>query len=363
MVLDREATIGTQDHPQRLLSLDMARGLAVLGMIYVHFVPAEDGTTILERVCASLVQFLESKTAVLFCVLVGMTLALQLQRVRTGNESRFIVRRALVLAAGGVAMHFLVWSTEILFPLGLMMLVASVILRKGIKALVSTSVMLLIAAPAAFAWLGHYAITDWTEDDTHVGERIFGLATVRFIVFDGHYPLLPWTVFLLLGAALVRVGWNSPNRSKRWFWCGFIVWVTMQLSTGWVSLNEKILGNVAPYLESTWIPTTIPFVMLTGASAVTLIAGLSWCENSGRLLRAVMPVVLLGRASLTHYVVHICAVFAPLRLAFPDEDWPLSVGLSVAVAYVAIALPVTALWFRRYSRGPVEMLWAFAAGR
>ena len=58
--------------PTRYQALDAARGLAVLGMSYAHFVSTEEADTLPGHAAAGLALFLEDKSAALFCVLVGI---------------------------------------------------------------------------------------------------------------------------------------------------------------------------------------------------------------------------------------------------------------------------------------------------
>jgi uncharacterized membrane protein YeiB len=62
------------------------------------------------------------------------------------------------------------------------------------------------------------------------------------------------------------------------------------------------------------------------------------------------------------FVLHVCVVFVPLRWAFPDEDWPVQVGVLAFVGDVVVALQLGTMWFRRFSRGPLEGAWAMASG-
>jgi uncharacterized membrane protein YeiB len=71
---------------------------------------------------------------------------------------------------------------------------------------------------------------------------------------------------------------------------------------------------------------------------------------------------LLGRASLTHYLAHVCLFYLPLRATLGDEEWSAAVGVSAWIGYLVVAVPMTVLWFRRFKRGPVEALWASASG-
>jgi uncharacterized membrane protein YeiB len=131
----------------------------------------------------------------------------------------------------------------------------------------------------------------------------------------------------------------------------------------WAGAHEEALGNLAPFLLGSWVPTSVPFVLVAGGAAAAVVSGLAWLHRTRGLPAAVLPLAMFGRASLTHYVLHICLVIVPLRMVWPEEDWPIRVGALAFALYVALALPLTVLWFRRRSHGPLEGAWAAASGR
>ena len=310
----------------RLPALDLARGIAVVGMIFLHLVGSK------------LANLLEGRAAALFCLLAGITWALQAQRT---TSSKRLVRRALTLALFGMLFHCLVWPTEVLVPLALMMLACSGLWKRGTRALWTALVLVLLATPWAQA---HFAVSiqaDWLDDGSHLADHELGWPTLRALVLDGNYPLLPWLALPLLGMLAVTGAGLTAKRSRLCFCVALPIAALAQL-----------LG------PATWVPTTLPFLLRIGSTAIAAVAGLLWWDATRGLPRWTRPLATLGRASLTHYVLHIVVAFAPLRLLYPGEDWPTRVGVGVFVGYVILALPLTALWFRYFSRGPLEALWA-----
>lgn len=259
------------------------------------------------------------------------------------------MRRALTLAVFGAIFHHFVWPTEVLVPLALMMVLCFGLGhgKKGQRVIGAAFVLVLIATPLSQLRFGHFIATDWQDDGSHLMDHAFGAVTLRGLVLDGNYPLLPWLALPLLGMSAVSGAGLTRTRARRCFWGALSVTLITQL---W---GEQ-LG------PATWIPTTLPFLLRIGSSAAALIAGLLWWESARGLPKITQPLGLLGRASLTHYVLHIVAVFAPLRLLYPDEDWPARTGLLAYFGYLSLALPLTLLWFRRFPRVPLESLWARA---
>ena len=346
----------------RYAFLDVARGLAVVGMIYMHLVPAEETASGIASITTTLAPFLEGKAAALFCVLAGVAWEVQARRAAASPHSRWYVpRRALALLSAGVALHVLAWPTEILVPLSLMMVLALALRRMGERAVLLAAVLLVLLAPAVPAFLGHYIESDWAEDGSHLADSQLGWATVRALLFDGSYPLLPWLAFPLAGMLLAS-RWKDPQSNKRWFGSAIGAFLLSQVLVLWASANADAMGGAAEYFSSTWVPTSALFVLISGSFALAVISGLAWYERSCRPGLVASLLALVGRASLTHYLLHICLVFVPLRAALGHEEWSVQVGLCAFAGYLAFAVPLTHLWFRRFRRGPAESVWAAASG-
>lgn len=344
----------------RYAFLDVARGLAVVGMIYMHFVPAETLGSGIERAATGLAAMLEGKAAALLCVLAGIAWEIQARR---GAHSRWYVpRRAFALLVAGVGFHILAWPTEMLVPLALMMVLAAVLRRMGERAMVVAIAGLLVLAPVVPALLGNYVEADWAEDGSHLADSEIGWVTLRALLVDGNYPLLPWLAFPLVGM-LMASRWSGSRSNKRWFGTALAVFVVSQIAVLWVNWSADTVGDLAAYLGSTWVPTSAPFVVVAGSSAVAIVGGLAWWLKSRRPAWVGSALAVLGRASLTHYILHICLVFVPLRATLGHEDWSVRVGVAAFAAYIVLAVPLTKLWFRKFQRGPAESLWAFASGR
>lgn len=299
----------------RQVSLDVARGLAVMGMVFLHQVPVEGRALML----------LEGKAAALFCVLGGMVWA------RPRASWSYTLRRALVLAVVGVLLHRFVWSTEVLVPLALMMVLTKALRRVALP----VAALLVLATPLLLARFAGVVATDWLDDGGHVADHTLGWPTLRFLLLDGNYPLIPWLAFPLLHPLFA-----TPPPPRFWAALGLGALVHVGMLTG--------------VLASTWVPTSVPFVLQVGSTAVALVSGLQWAEP--KLPQVAHALATLGRTSLTHYLLHLLAVIVPLRLRYPDEGWPRSVGLCAFALYFLVALPLTHLWLRRFPRGPIETL-------
>lgn len=359
------------ENKTRYESLDIARGLAVIGMIYMHFVPTHPDQGGIAAIAAELAIFLEGKAAALFCLLAGMTWELQSTKVSPKDSSMtvpyssgsrgYLLRRALTLAIAGVIFHAYVWSTEILVPLALMMLIATFLVPNGTRARLLTAALCIAWIPIVPMYLGHYIETDWNVDGGHLADSTFGWVTLRYLLFDGNYPLVPWLAFPLLGMVIMAKHRDGPRPIRVWFAPALAMTVLLQFYAIWAWANMDALEALTPYLASTWLPTTVPFLLTAGSSALVIVSGASWLWGAPRQTESRAPfrwLGLLGRNSLTHYFSHLCFVYVPLAALLGNDDWSVAIGLGAFTSYLAIAIPLTVLWFRRNHRGPVEAIWS-----
>ena len=352
--------------PERRLAFDVARGLAVLGMVFLHFVPEPSETTsAAAAVVGFVVHNLEGIPAALFVLLAGIawgTLATTGSHGELFLRRAYVWRRAAALVALGVPLWVFAWPNDVLVPMALMLLATAGLLRAGRLAIAATMALLLAVAPVLVTIAADVVAADWHEDGTHVANHGVGLMTLRWYTFDGTYPLLPWLVLPLLGALLAIAGRSDASRWRRHAWLA----VPLPLLAIWLHhfalTNAHELGDVAPPMCIEWQPTSVPFLLRNGGFAVALVSLLTWRELRRGLWRWLVPLASIGRLSLTNYLAHIVLVYAPMRLWWPAEDWSIAVGLLATCGYLVVALPLSWWCSRCGRRGPIEALLAYVSG-
>jgi uncharacterized membrane protein YeiB len=346
----------------RFEALDFARGLAVLVMLGSHLVGTEGGATALERGFTGLVAAMEPTAGALFCVLAGISWSIQAERVGvTPRFRRYFAGRALALGVFGVILHVLFWTTEILVPFAMMMVLSLVVLGAGSRRTALALMLLVATAPVVVRLVAPFAARDWLENGLHVADGAVGWVTLRYLVVDGNYPLTGWMAFPLMGMLFWQTARSRPQL-RLWLLgssgaavVAFAVAVYRAPVSGW--------DDVRRWIASGWTPTSAIFLLTAGGSAVAVISALLWSKGTAALPGLVRPLVLFGRASLSHYVLHIVVGYSILRYFYPNEDWLPGVGLVAFMVYLAIGIPLTVGWFRRHTHGPLEMLLASSSRR
>lgn len=181
----------------RIVALDIARGIAVLGMAAAHTValPGElrwsDPSTWAELV--------SGRSSILFALLAGISIALMTGRERVpppeerGRLRLRLVARGLVIFLIGLGLELLGSNVAVILTFyGAVYAVAVVFIGMRVRNLVLTAACLAALGPSAVAAL-------LTVSPAAAGD---GLS----FVLQGTYSIVVWTALMLAGLALGRLG-------------------------------------------------------------------------------------------------------------------------------------------------------------
>jgi uncharacterized membrane protein YeiB len=262
----------------------------------------------------------------------------------------------------GVILHLSVWPTEILVPFALMMPLAVLIRHAARSAVPGVAAIILILALAIPMFFSEAVGADWNDDGSHVADSALGWGTLRLLLMDGNYPIIPWLAFGLIGMTLVECARGAAHRYEALFAWAIAVYLVSQSWVFWAGAHADALGPLAPYATSTWTPTSIPFVLVTGSFALMVIGAVGWRQAHRGSGQVMSVLACFGRASLTHYLAHITLVYVPMKAILRSDGWSAGTGVLACAGYLLIAMPLSVLWFRRFSRGPIEYLWHRASG-
>jgi uncharacterized membrane protein YeiB len=354
------ASVDTQS--SRFDVLDLVRGLAILAMLGSHLVGTEGGATALERGVTGVLATIEPTAGALFCVLAGISWSIQADRIGvTPSFRRYLAGRALTLGIVGVFFHVLFWKTEILVPFALMMALSLVVLGARARATATLLLLFVAVTPVVERLVAPYAATDWLAYGLHVADGTVGWVTLRYLFVDGNYPLISWMAFPLMGILFWQTA-RDCTRTKGWLVASLGIAVVAYAIAAY-SAPADGAEAVRRWIYRGWTPTSAIFLLTAGGGALVVISALLSRWGTAPLPRVLQPLVLLGRASLSHYVLHIAIAYSVLRFWYPDEDWVPRTGLWALLAYLSVAVPLTVFWFRRHTHGPFEALLARSSRR
>jgi len=320
---------------RRIVGVDVARGLAVLGMMTAHVGPDDHGPV----PPGGFSQLADGRPASLFVVLAGVSLALLSggPDVATGTRLvqarvRILVRAVLLFGLGELLVLLGTPVAVILPTYGLMFTLGCIALRWSRGSLVLGAAVLALVGPPLAQSLAASLIQG-------------PVAEVADLAVGHYYPALVWTAYLLVGMAVGRSDLRSPRLRAQGALLGAGL-VVLGHGGSWVALHvlgwPERLATAEPHSS-----TTFEVVGNVGVALLVLAGALVAAE---RWPRALAPLAAVGSLALTAYTVHVLAIAAlgPAVVREPTVGgWLAFLGTTVALCW---------FWASTVGRGPFEWL-------
>lgn len=330
----------------RIGGVDMARALAILGMVAVHFGPySPDTSTLLGWIYRSTY----GRASVLFVLLAGVGVAL-LFRARPADQARIqIAWRVIVFFPLGVALQALPTPVAVILQF-----YAMYYLLGGLVGTVPTKVL----APMTLLWTAIGPIWFLTVNDPSLAGR--GTATtvsepmqvLTDLLVDGFYPLITWAPPLLVGVLIGRSDLRDTTTRVALTAGGL---VTAAASYGGSLVARQVAPPEiasSPFLLSEG-HTGAPLNVVGATGVAVAVLGLCLLLVSA-LPRVTWPWVAAGQMALTIYVGHLLVLAAVPELLEARDSVIAAVG-KVSRFYVVVLVACT-LWRLRFRRGPLEAM-------
>ena len=327
---------------RRLVAVDVARGLAVLGMFAAHLWPRE----VLDE------RLFDGRSAILFATLAGVSLGLLTGGSRPPARGRWprlsgsIAIRALLLVLLGLALQ--AWNDFVLVILpyyGVMFLLVLPLLRAPRVVVALVGAVLVVAAP----WAASLVPVDARGDAAAPG----GLGLAQDALLVGAYPALVWLPFLCAGLLAAR----SDLRRGRTRLI-LVVGGVLAAVVGYGARSLPGAADVAALDPAAHGGAPAELVGSGGVALAVLGVLLGLLDGtSGRsrqVLRTTLhPLAATGAQPLTVYAVHLLLT-APLFVLHRLAGGGYGLPIGWLVASVVLTLLAATLWQRWLGRGPLE---------
>jgi hypothetical protein len=372
--------------PGRVVGLDVARYLALVGMIATHALVSttpDGGATLVQQVAGG-------RASALFAVLAGVSTALMTGgrtpltgRARTGAAAGLAIRALIVFAIGLFLGSLDTTIAVILSYYGVLFLLGTLFLGLRVRSLAPLALAWAVAAP-----LVSHAVRPALPPRTLESPSLAALVDhpgvlLTELLFTGYYPAFTWLAYLLAGMAIGRCDLRRLGTATRLVALGAVAAVGARLFSDRLvddpgvlralrrtldevphaagglrdSLEHGLYGST-PTGSGWWLVTSAPhtatpFDLAHTAGSALVVIGL--CLLVTRIVPAVWAVVFgAGAMTLTLYTLHVV-----LRTPsfWPDDD-PETFWLHVTL--------VTAIGagFRLAGRsGPLERMTAVGAAK
>lgn len=363
----------------RIVGIDVARGVALFGMMIVHIISGET-----EDGLMSFSWRISSGTAsALFATLAGVGIALSSGRRRLPTGRRWfasaasLVVRAIMIALIGLTLGMVIptdMANVILPYYAVLFILAIPFLRIPARLLGALALVVAVAVPF---W--SYAARMVLPGGDAVNLNFINVAAdpvfaVQRLFLTGVFPALPWIAYVMVGMAIGRLNirrWTALTLTLAGSALAFVTavanWLLMNPLGGLQNLADVASQSMALDDFTTWlvwggdgtVPTTslwwlgilaphtgTPFDMLLTIGVATAVLGL--CMMLGVVApKLVRPIAVMGSMPLTMYTFHLL-----MTMIQPDTDWE----WTKYMIEVALLLTFALLWSRKFTRGPLEEL-------
>lgn len=313
---------------RRIVGIDVARGLAVLGMMTAHVGPDDP---------YGFSELADGRPASLFVVLAGLSLGLlsggasPVVGTRLVQARVRILVRALLLFAIGELLVLLATPVAVILPTyGLLFALGSLALRWSRAALLAAAGVVAVLGPP----LGGT-----------IAAELEGRPTTTLVTLaTGHYyPAIVWLAYLLVGLALGRSDLRDRSRRAVAALVG-IGLVILGHGGSWVALHALHwptgLATSEPHSS-----TTFEVVGNVGVALLVITASLALAD---RWPGALSPLAAVGSLALTAYTVHVVVIATLGRTVVYHPT------VAVWLAFVLTTIALCWLWATTIGRGPLE---------
>jgi len=351
---------------QRIEGLDVARALALFGMVVVNFRLAtggDDGSDWL----LTLASLLEGRASALFVVLAGVGISLMTAGARESEEvevvrqhRRRVVRRGLLLFVVGSA-YTAIWPADILHYYGLYFVFAALVLVWSDRALLWLAALVILAFPVLLLVFDYESGWDWASLTYQDGWLPAGM--IRRLFFNGFHPALPWLAFLLWGMWLGRRDLTDPRIRRRILVGALSVWALVEGSFWGLGVWVREQFSATPdsdlaVLTSTAMMPPLPQYVLGAAALATAVLLLSTALALQKPKAFwVQALSATGRLSLTLYVAHVVVGMGIIEALGRLGGQSIEFSWLAALLFCTAAVVVSVIWLRWFRSGPLE--WCF----
>ena len=357
----------------RITSLDLIRGIAVLGILLMNAVSFRFGNapyfnlsaggseTWLDWAVGILGEiFIDQKFMGLFSLLFGAGMILFIDRA-SARGSRAVAlnmwRNALLLLIGIV--HFTVWDGDVLMVYAISSFFLIALRRLPNKALISLGVIIFLLSISG-ALLSQYIANS-------TGTSLSGIWVPGEIETED-YVGIPFLLgyflralgLILIGAGVYRTGFMNGNMPARTYRATAITGLAIGLPLAALGVIVTALNDYSREIAFIGqIPNTIGTIPASLAYMSLIILWNNRQDNSlKRRLRSV------GRMALTNYLIQTALGVLLLTTLLGDAGWMNRSAILIFVFAVwALQLWWSQAWLSRFLFGPAEWLWRVATYR
>ncbi len=349
----------------RILGYDFARGLAIVGMIFVNFKTVMVSET--DAFLFQLVELLSGKAAALFVVLAGVGMTLMYQSAQRKNDVSKIrkvktnlLKRAAFLLVIGLS-YYPIWPADILHYYGLFISLGILFLSLSQRWLQAISLFLVIGYTFLMIFYDYETGWDWASLEYTDFYTLNGF--YRNLFLNGFHPVIPWFAFLLTGIWVGRINFTNAAIRKRVAVISLSIFIAFKgLSMILVSVLSKLSQSEAIDFEYTLGTSPMPplfFYMVTASSLAVFIISISiYITYRFQNYLVIKQIINTGQLALSNYFFHVIIGMLAIEVYFGKLERAFSIEFTFVYAsmYCVLIIILSQLWRKRFRQGPLEYL-------
>jgi uncharacterized membrane protein YeiB len=333
----------------RMLGIDMARALALIGMVAVHVGP-EDAAGLGGRLYA----LAHGRASILFVLVAGIGVTLLASRGGSASARLRLACFCLVLLPMGLALQLVAGPIAvILHHYAAFFLVGLAVINLRSRTVFALALATTLLGPMIYFAAGLFDPQVYDGRPVTLLDNPFTI--LKGLIISGPYPLVVWSAPLLFGVWLGRQDLREHGTQMRLCYAGaLLAAAAMSLSLLLVSIVGEPGGPSDPaMLVIHAAHSQMPLWLLSAIGAAMFVLGLSLLFAT-RFPGVARPFALLGQMALSMYVTHVLI----LGLLFRQQLNQDAVGPSLLLVALLTAGGMTfaVIWRKFHARGPVEIL-------
>ncbi|HTH48153.1 MAG TPA: DUF418 domain-containing protein [Candidatus Limnocylindria bacterium] len=344
----------------------MARALAILGMMVVHFMLVMTDGMPPERWSDFLLGLLDGRATATFVILAGMGVTFMSRKAngQTGTSDRktmtaIMRRRGLLLMALGF-LNLTLWEGDILRVYGVSLLIVPWLIWRSSRTVLLAALGSVLIFGVLFFVMDYGRNWDWNTMTYHGLWTVSGLW--RNLFYDGFRSVFPWTGLLLFGAWLGRLDWSTAGVPRRAVLWGAILLVSStavsRFLLHWFGAHPQPgfdPEETAACFGLQSMPPLPLFLLNATGFALGLIGASTLVATRWNDRWLVKSLSATGRLAFTWYVAHILVGLGGVIMLGWTRVSHLQ-ALFTALTFFSIAVVASLGWRSHFANGPMEFI-------
>ena len=357
---------------QRVTGFDLARALAIFGMVIVNFkiaMTAETGNMLL----MNFAEAFEGRASALFVILAGVGVTFLTNKSRGSSDGALVLKNRLSLIKRGLLLIAIglvftpIWEADILHFYGFYFLIAAAILTANDKSLLFISAIIMLIFPTLMLFLNYEQNWNWS---TLTYENLWSFdGMIRHIVFNGFHPVFPWAAFLIFGVWLGRQDLSQSLIRKKLLAGSLITLLVTECSFYLIRITIadgsvlEVTSEDVTFLFSTSIIPPLPqYIISAGSSAVVVLVVCLYFSERFSESNINKWLYQTGQLSLTLYVAHVIIGMGILESIGRLENQTINFSLLSALVFCVCGIVFSVVWLKFFKAGPLEWIFRKVAG-